>query len=309
MPTNEKDITEKVLFDKEDVFADIFNVLVFRGEQVVRPEDLVSDGSVSQLKIGKHIHVQERDVSKLWKKGNVRLSLLGIENQTAQDKYMPLRIVGYDGAAYKAQVIQGKGAEARRAESAPVYPVVSLVLYFGRAKWTQPKSLLECMESNIPDGLRPFVSDYKINVVDVAWLEDDAVQQFRSDFRIVADYFMQMRKHKDEYAPSKENIRHVEEVLNFLKAAAGDTRFTDILEDLNFQEDMKKGAVTMCEVLDKVEQRGIEKGIEQGVQKGIQKGIEQAIRAVADAFTPEETAKRFGVSLDFVNSVLRIPQQ
>ena len=90
-----------------------------------------------------------------------------------------------------------------------------------------------------------------------------------------------------------------------MKAAAGDTRFTDILKDLNFQADLKKGAVTMCEVLDKVEQRGIEKG----VQKGIQKGIEQAIRAVADAFTPEETAKRFGVSLDFVNSVLRIPQQ
>ncbi len=56
----------------------------------------------------------------------------------------------------------------------------------------------------------------------------------------------------------------------------------------------------MSEILDKVEQRGIEKGIE--------KGIEQAIRAVADVFTPEEMAKRFDVSLDFVESALRNPQ-
>ena len=36
----EKDITEKILEDYNDVFADIINGLLFQGEQRVLPEDL-----------------------------------------------------------------------------------------------------------------------------------------------------------------------------------------------------------------------------------------------------------------------------
>ena len=34
----EKDIAEKVLEDYNDVFADIVNVLLFQGDQIVKPE-------------------------------------------------------------------------------------------------------------------------------------------------------------------------------------------------------------------------------------------------------------------------------
>ena len=36
----EKDISEKILESYNDVFADIVNVLLFNGEQVVDPSDL-----------------------------------------------------------------------------------------------------------------------------------------------------------------------------------------------------------------------------------------------------------------------------
>ena len=36
----EKDIAEKVLEDYNDVFADIVNVLLFQGEQILKPEQL-----------------------------------------------------------------------------------------------------------------------------------------------------------------------------------------------------------------------------------------------------------------------------
>ena len=36
----QKDITEKVLEDYNDVFADIINGLLFGGEQEIKPEDL-----------------------------------------------------------------------------------------------------------------------------------------------------------------------------------------------------------------------------------------------------------------------------
>ena len=34
----------------------------------------------------------------------------------------------------------------------------------------------------------------------------------------------------------------------------------------------------MCEVLDKVESRGVERGLRQGMQKGIQQGMQEGLR-------------------------------
>lgn len=35
-----KDLTEKILEDYNDIFADIVNVLVFKGKQRIKPENL-----------------------------------------------------------------------------------------------------------------------------------------------------------------------------------------------------------------------------------------------------------------------------
>ena len=56
---------------------------------------------------------QERDVAKYWNKSKLKIALLGIENQTVEDKSMPLRVIGYDGAAYRNQ-IKPKGKKGRR---------------------------------------------------------------------------------------------------------------------------------------------------------------------------------------------------
>ena len=72
------------------------------------------------------------------------------------------------------------------------YPVVTLVLYFGTdTKWTAPKSLCKCFV--VPEELKPFVSDYKINVFDIAWLSDKTIEMFKSDFKFVAQYFQTKR--------------------------------------------------------------------------------------------------------------------
>ena len=43
---------------------------------------------------------------------------------------------------------------------------------------------------------------------------------FKSDFKIVADYFVQMRKNKN-YVPSRKVIKHVAEVLQLLQILTG----------------------------------------------------------------------------------------
>ena len=102
----EKDIAEKNLEAFNDVFADIVNVLLFKGNKLMKEKDLESAVKDSMFKAGGKIHQQERDVSKFWKNGEIRISILGFENQTNPDKDMPLRVISYDGASYKQQLLE-----------------------------------------------------------------------------------------------------------------------------------------------------------------------------------------------------------
>lgn len=65
----EKDITEKNLEALNDVFADIVNVLLFKGERLIDENELEADTTKSMFKSDGKIHKQERDVSKIWKNG------------------------------------------------------------------------------------------------------------------------------------------------------------------------------------------------------------------------------------------------
>lgn len=76
----EKDITEKILEDHNDVFADIINGLIFAGEQRILPESLENTAVHSQYKADdEKVHELERDVAKYWKDQDVQLAICGIE--------------------------------------------------------------------------------------------------------------------------------------------------------------------------------------------------------------------------------------
>ena len=75
----EKDITEKILEDYNDVFADLVNVLLFNGERLVQPEELEDIQVHSQYKADDDkIHELERDVMKKWRRGNVEIGFFGV---------------------------------------------------------------------------------------------------------------------------------------------------------------------------------------------------------------------------------------
>jgi len=73
---------------------------LFKGKEVIKPEALQDADTKSQYKFADKIREEERDVAKFCKQGNVRIAFYGLENQTAIDKDMPLRVIGYDGAVY-----------------------------------------------------------------------------------------------------------------------------------------------------------------------------------------------------------------
>ena len=65
-----------------DVFADIFNVLVFGGKQVVTPDSLEDITGISQYKADDLLlHEQERDTYKLWKGQGINLVIVRVEKQ------------------------------------------------------------------------------------------------------------------------------------------------------------------------------------------------------------------------------------
>lgn len=118
-----KDLTEKTLENYNDVFADIFNVIVFEGEQRIQPMALQQNMVRSQYRSADdRLHEMERDISKVWKEQDVALSIYGIENQTRIEKYMSLRVMGYDGASYREQLLS---------KSKPL-PVVTLFIFWHR---------------------------------------------------------------------------------------------------------------------------------------------------------------------------------
>ncbi len=235
----EKDITEKILESYNDVFADIVNGLLFQGRSVIDPNELQDQAPRAAYKADGKIREIERDVAKRWVKGGIRIACVGLENQTKEDPFMSLRVIGYDGAEYRAQLNN---------ECDSPYPVVTLILYFGAEKpWTAPKSLYETI--SIPEEFKPFVQDYRINLFEIAYLTPDQVNLFKSDFKIVADYFVQKRINGD-YIPSPEKMKHVQAVLQLLSVMTKDRRFEEVLTD------SKEGEIeTMCEVLDKIEAR------------------------------------------------------
>ena len=221
----EKDAAGKQLYEIADVFADIANVLLFDGKEIIAPEDLRPETPSSAYNGEGTIHGQERDVAKVWVKENVRIAFFGLENESQSEKDMPLRIISYDGAAYRQQLNRDKSRrEAGLARER--YPVITLVLYFNyEEKWNTAKSLKECI--NIPRELEPFVSDYKINVVDVAWLSDETIAKFKSDFRIVADFYSQMRKNRD-YVPTPAEVQNVKAVLDLFTALSRAREFREL---------------------------------------------------------------------------------
>ena len=66
-------------------------------------------------------------------------------------------------------------------------------------------------------------------------------------------------------------IRHVQETLQLLSVMSGDYRF----EEAYCSSEAEGGLRNMCDVLDRVESKGIAKGIEKGIAKGIEKGLRE----------------------------------
>lgn len=87
-------------------------------------------------------------------------------------------------------------------------------------------------------------------------------------------------------------------MLLLLEALPGDTRYCDIVPEM-LEQEREGGSVSMCELIDKYEKRGIQ----QGMQQGIQRGAESAIRA-----SIKNLMKNLKLTAEQAMAVLEIPE-
>ena len=259
----QKDIALRELEKHEDVFADIVQIFLLKNRLKIHTGELLDMRRESGF-VGDddHLTEQNRDLIKRWQINDNRAVLIGIENQSKIDYGMSLRIQGYDGLSYKTQYSQIVAQNRYYSSTDKAFPVITLVLYTGfTQKWPKRKHLSDNL--NIHPSIRPYITDTRLFVRDLAWLSLKVIRSFKSDFKYVLKMLRQLRL-KGTYRPRKTDIlKHPYDFFLVWRAFVNDSKISDyITPSLKSKKDF-----TMCEYLDSIEKKGKKDGIMQRTQE------------------------------------------
>lgn len=125
---------------------------------------------------------------------------------------------------------------------------------------------------------------------------------FKSDFKIVADFFTEKRLGRYNPKEHPEAIRHVEAVLNLLRVFTNDKTYVKI--EKTVAERVKAGEViTMCTFAEEMTNKGIEIGEAQGIKIGEAREKISVARNLLDLLTDEIIAEKVGLELATVKEL------
>lgn len=252
-----------------DVFAEFVNGIMFDGEEVVKEEELFDLPSWSQYKgDDNRYRFQDRDVVKLWKKQGIVISLIGIENQDVPDEDIVFRALSYDGASYRTQLAEKNSRKRRKGKAVynkkfaegkyDIFPVITFVIYYGEEEWKYKTTLHERLK--LEGTISKYVSDYKVNLVDLKKLTEDDINKFKKDFKLLADYLANGSSHTSE----KTELNHPEEISELILKLTG--------EIVTVPKENGEGGKSMEKFFEPMFERAAKRAEERGVEKGIEKG-------------------------------------
>ena len=210
-----KDIITKEYMEDTEVFADVFNHMIYQGEKVIEPEKLKELDTANVVipygADGAEVPYQKyRDIFKVlcaMEDENAVYLLLGVENQSKVHFAMPVKNMVYDSLGYAAQVQkaeashrkarQEKDPKEKKPDSAEflsgfyredrLLPIITVVVYFGADNWAAPRSLHEMLVVQ-DEEILTLVPDYRINLIAPAELSEEELEHFASSFREVMQF-------------------------------------------------------------------------------------------------------------------------
>lgn len=268
-------------------FADAFNYLLYNGEQVIKADELHElDATELTVPYGRNARVpvqKYRDLLKLWNAmmdENAIYVILGTELQDKVHYGMPVKDGLYDMLGYSKQIAEIKRSYKKKGSTDEgeitvengvlkikltdeeflsglrkedkLIPIITAVMYLGDKPWDGPRSLLEMLAVK-DKRLYRFLSDYKLNLISPADMEDGEFEKFHSEL----GFAMKLLKHQSEDADEliiREGHKKVSsETAFFLNSAM----------KLNLEFEVEPGGVDMCKAMEKRDQRQrIEEAIE-----------------------------------------------
>ena len=282
-----QDLATKSLEAFPDVFADIGNVNLYDGEQVIVPEELeqLPSEMICQEPKGEQRELRA-DIRMRIKHSGTEIAIMSVENQAGICNTMPVRSMGYEYAGYMEQIRKIKERNRKKGENyytkeigdnQKLVPVISLVLYYGEEEWDSPLSLMDMFELSEEDRRRfeTHIQNHSIQLVQLRKQDEEIQNKYRSDFRYVVQYLSCRSDKKKMLQKMKEDsgkLEHPKEFLDVMCAITKDQRYQQIREGLS--TNIEKGEkINMCTIAEELENQGIQKGVRQGLERGMEQGI------------------------------------
>lgn len=275
------DIVVKNYWRNNKQFADLFNAVLFDGEQVIRSDEL-EDMDTEESYVLEHKDYAEsigasRDNVKIRKKStryDVALCMLGLESQERIHYAMPMRVMGYDYGTYRKQYEDnavkyknGKGLSedefmSKMKKTDRFIPIITIVVYYGEKEWDGAISLHEMLK--IPKEMAAFVNDYKLHLVEARKNDLKLHNLNNKDLFNLLEILLdkngklsEIREKAIKYATEHK----VEKSVIMTVAGAANCKM-----DYNMLE--KEGDADMCTVFEETRREGIAEGKAEGIAEG-----------------------------------------
>ena len=279
-------------------FADLFNAILFNGENVIKPEELEeADTDLSTvLKFNSHADTLQKVLDVVKKSAHgVDFVILGLENQQKVHYGMPLRVMLGDALGYlkEYQEISGNNKKEGNWKNSEeflsgfckedrLHPMVTICIYYGENIWDGPMSLKGML--NIPENLCSVVNDYRMNLIQV-WNSE----QFNFKNPDVCTVFGVSRNiFKREYNKITDVYKN-QEIDSEIGLVIG--AITESQELINQALEQQGGKMNMCKALEELKLEGVAEGMEKGIEKG------KIVARYEDGMTPEEIAHKMGLTV------------
>lgn len=248
-----KDTEEKEFIDFPDIAADLINVLLYKGKRVTESKKLLSGSTETIYQGWKKLRSQYEDLCKFeLADGKIHVMYL-IANQSRTDGKMLLRKAGYTGGVYREQY-ENKVHN--------IFPVVEFVLYWGKCRWRSGRDIRKLFPKwEIADDIWEYVDELKLHVFEMRYLPEETRKLFQSDMKIVVDFLAEGNGYR-----SNRKIVHKAALIKMIRVLSGEADTEDIEKWLEEQGIREEDEITMCELFDQYERRGMERGIEKGME-------------------------------------------
>ena len=277
-------------------FADFLNALWFSGNRILT-SDNIRECKADSSRIWKDadtLHTSEifRDLTREVSLGAHTL-LVALEAQSDIHYAMPVRVINGDSMQYHEQWrrIRNRHRQRRDLRDAGylsgfhkkdrLFPVITLVLYFGRKPWDGPDNLWDMMNiEEFPETVRQYIADYPLRLIDVRRYPHS--ERFCTDLRVV---------------------------FGFLAADSEKDALLDFIEKHDYLN--RKGEVNMCQAINDLMRDEFQNGKVAGLHEGLREGELNGIQLAKKVFflwfsgvAPADIAKKCQITQEMVWQIL-----